>query len=338
MAPITDQQLAALAPYIKHGKPDDRGELYILCPLHNDSRQSCSINIHKGYWYCFAGCGGGSIRALMDNQENWRPVEGRGKELKVSDLIEAKEVAGLPSQDELMRDVLDWHFNLMKNDRAKDFLYNLRGIEEWTIRKAMIGFDGSYYKIPVFSPERQIWNIRTYDPEPRRGRRKIWSLRGFGRARIYPAGILERAEPGDAILFCEGEWDALLALQAGALAVTRTDGAGKPWHPEWSVGFAGLRVYVCHDRDKQGDKGNEIVTAALLGVAQSVYQCKLPYMWLPKGGRDVTDLLLDADEPGQALGELMKNAKEIKVDGTKGQVSDSRLRPGGFDSGAYATV
>lgn len=339
MAPVTDPQLALLAPYIGSAKPDHRGEVAMLCPIHNDTTRSASININMGAWYCYAGCGGGSIRALIDNSENWRPIEGRSKEQSLT-LDKLKSTATnvvLQSQDELMYDTIRWHRDLMCNAYAKDYLYNLRGIEEWTIRKALIGFDGSYYKIPVFSPERQIWNIRTYDPQPRRGRRKIWSLRGFGRARIYPSGILDRVDPGDAILFCEGEWDSLLALQAGVLAVTRTDGAGKPWHPEWSVGFAGLRVFVCHDADKQGAKGNEIVTAALLGVAAGVYECRLPYRILPKGGRDITDFLLDSDEPGQAITELMHNAKEIK--GVQQiEVPDNRMRPGGFDSGSYATA
>ena len=37
----------------------------ILCPLHDDNRQSCSINIEKGVWICFAGCGQGSLKYLV---------------------------------------------------------------------------------------------------------------------------------------------------------------------------------------------------------------------------------------------------------------------------------
>ena len=37
--------------------PTGRG----LCPFHDDQRASFSINIEENYWYCFAGCGGGSI-------------------------------------------------------------------------------------------------------------------------------------------------------------------------------------------------------------------------------------------------------------------------------------
>lgn len=333
MAPVTDQQLADLAPYIGEAKPDGRGEVSMICPIHNDTTRSASLNLNMGAWYCHAGCGGGSVRALIDMRDIWKPVEGRAKSipLTLDGIKSAVVTAVLASQDELMQDVVGWHLRLLETPRALKYLSDLRGIEEWTIKKAMIGFDGSYFKIPVFSPDREVWNIRTYDPEPRRGRRKIWSLRGFGRARIYPAGVLERAEEGDSILFCEGEWDALLALQAGFLAVTRTDGAGKPWHREWDIGFAGLRVFVCHDRDFQGKKGDKVVTDALRGIAASVHLCELPYRMKEKGGRDITDFLMDADEPGEALGELMQQAKEIK-----GESSNLGVRTGRAHRSAYA--
>ena len=36
-------------------------EFNIHCPFHDDRRQSCSINIDKGAWICFAGCGQGGL-------------------------------------------------------------------------------------------------------------------------------------------------------------------------------------------------------------------------------------------------------------------------------------
>lgn len=37
--------------------PSGRGK----CPFHDDQHNSFSVNADKNYWYCFAGCGGGSI-------------------------------------------------------------------------------------------------------------------------------------------------------------------------------------------------------------------------------------------------------------------------------------
>jgi len=41
-------------------------ELLCLCPFHSDTKPSMSINVEKGVWICFAGCGSGSIRGLAE--------------------------------------------------------------------------------------------------------------------------------------------------------------------------------------------------------------------------------------------------------------------------------
>jgi DNA primase len=40
-----------------------------LCPFHNDQHPSLGVNAEKNYWYCFAGCGGGSV---IDFWMKWR--------------------------------------------------------------------------------------------------------------------------------------------------------------------------------------------------------------------------------------------------------------------------
>ena len=45
--------------------PTERDEFQLRCPFHEDSRASCSINLEKGVWICFAGCGQGSLEYLL---------------------------------------------------------------------------------------------------------------------------------------------------------------------------------------------------------------------------------------------------------------------------------
>ena len=40
-------------------------QFIIHCPFHEDRRQSCSINLDKGVWICFAGCGQGSLKYFI---------------------------------------------------------------------------------------------------------------------------------------------------------------------------------------------------------------------------------------------------------------------------------
>jgi hypothetical protein len=304
MAPVSDQQLRKLAPYIGRERPDHRGELSMFCPLHNDTKRSASLNLNMGAWFCHAGCGGGSVRQLIDAEDTWVRADGRIKEPSAI----AYHSNGALDTRELMDDVLRWHQNLVHDCSLIHRLYKLRGITRRTIRQALIGYDGRYFKIPVFSPDRDLWNVRTYDPNPGPDRRKIWGVRGLNQPRIYPASILDLAGAGEAVLFCEGEWDALLTLQTGYLAVTYTCGAGKPWHHEWDIGFAGLKVYLCHDADEQGERGNQIVGTALNEIAE-VFVCKLPFEKRAKDGLDMTDYLRATEEPLAAVGSLLNHAK-----------------------------
>lgn len=309
---VTDDQLKILSPYVAGSVPDARGEMAMFCPLHSDTRKSANLNLNLGAWYCFAGCGGGSVRQLIDAVDSWVPVAGREKSLSVA-ALKAKATQLVVADPALLREELKTWQSKLQKEQAWRMLWELRGLNLNTLKRAGIGFDGRRFKIPIFSPERNLWNVRTYDPAPRPGCRKIWSVRGMGRARLYPVSIFDRLEEGDSIIFCEGEWDTLLALQQGYAAVTRTDGAGKPWHPEWDCAFAGLKVFVCHDADVAGEKGNEIVGNALSKVAE-VFKCKLPYKIKPKHGLDLTDYLLEAGRYASTrLGELLANAEPVRA-------------------------
>lgn len=306
--PVTDEHMELLKPYLAGSKPDARGEMEMFCPVHPDSRKSASINVGMGVWYCHAGCGGGSIRQLCESSDTWVAVDGRAALSAATSVGHEAESLTLEGRDEhLLKQSKEHHERMMEEVGQMRRLFRLRGINRTTIERSRIGFDGRYFKIPVFSPERKLWNIRTYDPSPRFGRRKMWGVRGMNKGRLYPSGILDAAEVGESVLFCEGEWDALLALQAGQLAVTTTSGAGKPWRPEWDIAFAGLKVFLCHDADKEGLKGNRIVGTALADISE-VFECKLPFPIKEDHGEDVTDYLINEDYPLAAIDKLMENA------------------------------
>ena len=51
--------------------PVGTDEISILCPFHHDTSESCSINIDKGVWICFAGCGQGSLKSFIQEYKEW---------------------------------------------------------------------------------------------------------------------------------------------------------------------------------------------------------------------------------------------------------------------------
>ncbi len=304
MSAATPEQMERLAPYINGSQPDHRGEIEMHCPLHGDGKRSASVNPDKGVWYCHAGCGGGSIRQLVGAEDSWKPIPA---EASRRSLIVARNVEQAFDHGDVDR----WHQKLLDERDAIDLLFDKKGITLETARRALLGFNGRHFKIPIFSPERSIWNVRTYDMKPKNGRRKIWSVRGQGEARLYPINTLRKSLRHEAVLFCEGEWDTLLALQAGKIAVTRTDGAGKPWHDEWTEMFADRRVFICPDRDEVGIESAERTAQALREVAARVSFVNLPYKVTKKDGKDLSDYLLEGEhEHWYTLGNLMADATE----------------------------
>jgi hypothetical protein len=313
----TDEQLDALAPYAGvPGSAEMRaiaertgGEIDLYCPVHPDTRRSAQLNPAKGAFYCHAEGKGHSVRVLIERRDEWIPATGRVKRVRVSDFKphNGHDPRAALSPDDCAR----WHRGLLMNEEALDWLWSERGIGLLTAKRAGLGLDGRMLKIPVYDPDRSLANIRTYDPSPRADRRKIWSVKGCGSPpQLYPVGVLTRlTRPGASILFCEGEWDALLALQSGVMAVTRTAAARSLWREAWSDLFVGRHVYVCHDADTPGQMGNEIVAESLRSSAASVHYCRLPYPVQPKHGKDVSDLIMDHGP--MALASVMIDAERM---------------------------
>ncbi len=44
-------------------------QVKIRCPFHDDERPSCSVNLAKGLWQCFAGCGAGNVLDFVHRME-----------------------------------------------------------------------------------------------------------------------------------------------------------------------------------------------------------------------------------------------------------------------------
>lgn len=308
MSPVTDDQLKKLEPYLATAQPDEKGEMDMYCPLHPDTRRSAQLNVEKGVWYCHGGCGGGRVDRLIEAEDTWVSANGRTREGAVTRKVRVAAPAPVHWEKESRAAAWKWHERLMDSAPALDKLEERRGILPATARRARIGWDGRFYKIPVFGPNRELWNIRTYDMEPVGDRRKIWGTRGHNAPRLYPIGALYRLRAGDEVVICEGEWDALLTLQTGVPAVTRTSSA-KAWNDDWNELFHGLRVFICHDADEMGQEANDRIRERLDDIAAEARTIKLPYPIEKKHGKDLTDFLLDAEQPLDDLIQLMKEAE-----------------------------
>jgi len=58
------------AVFNHYGLTLPQGEKSILCPVHDDSRKSASVNSEKGVWVCYAcNAGGSGIQIIMSREK-----------------------------------------------------------------------------------------------------------------------------------------------------------------------------------------------------------------------------------------------------------------------------
>jgi hypothetical protein len=277
------------------------------CPLHEDDKRSAQINFEKGVWYCQAGCGGGRIADLIRDKDEWVDPS------IVATNGHAPRTTKRASKPESVTEIkiANWIQALQAKDSLRQELMDARGLTNDTLLDYEIGWDEKKraYTIPVRSFTGDIWNVRRYQLDPPPDRRKIWGVRGMNTPRPYPVSIL-RDDPAYLII-CEGEWDALLAIQYGFYAITRT-GAAKVWQLQWNKHFQERDVYLGHDMDTAGQAGNVRVGRELSGVAHEVKVLQLPYPLEEKHGKDLTDFLMENGP--EKLQELINNAIPFDAD------------------------
>jgi MCM P-loop domain/Toprim-like len=300
---VANRHINALKPFLVGESARSNGEWDMYCPLHPDSKRSASLNVLTGQFYCFA-CAQNGLTALdlIRSRSRWvnpDPAARNGAYRPSSNNEEPPENINLGM-------IEGWHSALMSDESALDDLITSRGIYTKTIAEYRIGYDYGkrVYTIPVFGPEGEIWNVRRYNLYAPPGRRKIWSVRDMRPTELYPINQLEY----DTVVICEGEWDALVTIQHGYPAVTRTASA-QTWQWKWNEYFKDKTVYLAHDCDDTGDVANRKVARALKKVAADVRIVKLPFEHQPKHGEDLSDFWQQFDRAD--FERLLKEAESI---------------------------
>lgn len=297
-----------LAPFLESTGPNNKGEWGLYCPLHEDNKRSASINFDKDRWFCH-GCGKkGTVRTLLRvmGQPNgivntFQPNRSNGGTYTRNDEVDAL-TEGM---------VAGWHSALLSRADLIEQLEESKGLNLDTLKRFELGWndDLEAFTIPVRDAEGDCINCRFYQFDVPDERRKIWSVKGRGSPALYPYTSLEH----EAIIVVEGEWDALLTIQQGFNAVTRTASADT-WRDEWNSLFRGKLVYVCHDMDVKGQAGNAKVAESLKRVAEELFVIHLPYEITSKHGKDLSDYWLEGYSPDDFVG-LLDDAEQVPMEG-----------------------
>jgi hypothetical protein len=312
--PVRSSHLALLRPYLvgeeptRRERPDEEPQVQfewdMHCPLHEDFTRSAQMNVTKGVWFCQKGCGGGKVKDLVKQRSEWvtppnANMNGHsskpGKVSRPKESITEAKVKG-------------WHSALMSSHDLLDEFKSARGLFDHTLAKFEIGWDRDYrcYTIPVRGEDGELLNIRRYQTRPTKGRRKMWGVEGMNVPRLYPFSVL--ADKPEEIIICEGELDALITIQNGFPAITRT-GSAKVWHSEWNRYFKGKIVYICQDCDEDGQDGQRKIGRNLRRIAADVRLVRLPYPITDKHGKDLTDYWLEREGDADEFRRLLEEAQ-----------------------------
>lgn len=280
--------------------PNEHGEYRMLCPIHDETRPSATINFKKGLFHCnSASCVGGMTivklkKMVMEKESSvdkadYDPFGGPSNVVNIAERRKSKSGGGGFEEDPLTEAKVKAYHRLLMDDSMSDqrasFMVR-RGLTRATLELYEIGFEmgSGRYLIPIRGIDGDLVNARKYKPDAEASQ-KMWNWIGMGSPpRLFPVAETQH----DEVMIVEGELDALIGIQNGFHCVSGTGGAGR-WDKEWNKFFLGKNVIVSYDNDRDGRIGAKKVAKHLLTVAATV---KILDPLMDENKSDLTDWFL----------------------------------------------
>ena len=182
--------LSLFEQHIKNSQKSGN-ELKGLCPFHEDSKQSFSVNLDTGLWTCYAACGGGNAYQFAQKVgidpkpyfTNKTPGNGESKP------------SVTPKQSDMDK-ALMFHNYLMSH-------WDTLGPKQWhkgIIKECKVGYDSKLkcFTFPILNIEGKLDNLRWHKGPQIKG---IHGTFWFPKQFINNHGFKER------FYWCEGEPD-----------------------------------------------------------------------------------------------------------------------------------
>lgn len=294
--------------YRRHGN-----EVKSTCPwperhlAGQDSNPSFTINLSNGVYFCNACGSKGNIHTFymqtrnVSRQDAWFALGDALNIERPTDIDSRLGIdPGLPAE---------YHRSLMENTGViRDILRDKRGITDETLKRFTIGWDGERVTIPIYDEHGELVNIRRYKWNSYEDATKMINYEdqvgnAYGEDRVY--GIEHLFDVNcKKLIWCEGEWDRLVAEQAGFPCCTATAGAGN-FRTEW---FRLLQqkeaVFICFDNDDAGRRATEYMVDNLRGTRVKLYVINWPADFKEKG--DITDALIEAGYTPKQFRDMFK--------------------------------
>lgn len=230
-------------------------EVKVLCPYHQDTNPSASINTEKGLFHCWVCDIGFNEAQFMAKVNNISTTEA----IKLIDNYSASD---------------DWQVAVAKmwSDIPFKNKVNELGLSDDTIHKFKLGLvidpvsNRKTLGIPIFYNNLLV-DVRRYNLLGYANVPKVVSEKdrvGW----VVPYDLL--IDSNEPCYLFEGEKDMLYARELGINAFTLTGGANSVPN-EYSIGsFENKDIIVCYDNDKAGQDGMLKIFKALKDVAKRI--------------------------------------------------------------------
>ena len=248
--------------------PLDKDQFSILCPFHDDQRSSCSINVEKEAWICFAGCGAGPLQAFLKRL---------GYDIDVEyDLNLFDEFYKVEEETDLEEISLPETFIA---DSYPNWIFD-RGFDEEILFRWGCGtnkYDDLI--IPIYDKGSRLvgWVARRMNATP-----KYMYSYGLKKSALLFGG--NRIKKSDYVCIVEGTLDAMWLDKYGHSSVALLGAHLSRKQEELLVNLPTDELVLCLDNDETGKKaGNYALTTLSSNVMVSVID-------LPKQYKDVQEI------------------------------------------------
>ena len=198
----------------------------------------------------------------------------------------------------LTEEVLGYHAQLLDSEAAQAW-HHARGISDEAIRKFKLGVIdqpltdeakpyAGWFTIPYLTTTGKVIQLKVRNP--REGAKPKYMKVGDDfpleepKSHLYNAMAAMPTLHRSDVYIVEGEYDAVVAWQAGLKAVAAPGATN--WYPAWSFLFESADVILAFDGDEAGKKGSAHLEQILGKAHVNVDVRELP------DGVDITDLWL----------------------------------------------
>ena len=270
-----------------------------LCPFHDDSNNSFSVNLKTGQWHCFAEDRGGNFLDFYaelngcDTKEAYRQI---------------MDKYGVSAEDQKRNQEQERNYSLAQ------YSFEKRLPEEWLKQECFLSTakersGATYMKIPYMDENRRESTYR------KRFARKDfrWKYGSSGKIGLYGEWRLPNIRSVGYAVIVEGESDSQSLWYMGISALG-VPGASM-FKPHQAAMLQDLKIYLHHEPDQGGETFIRKMLAGLRegGFIGEVYQFSCSRI---QGCKDPSDVYVKfgKEEAQKKIMKLLKGAEKIDLD------------------------